>query len=65
MECFWCKKPIEGDYLRYDNKLFCERFNDKCIKEYLLDMADGEIEHGYHESDDEWRFHELCRKEDY
>ena len=65
MECFWCKKEIEGDYLRYDNKLFCERFNDKCIKEYLLDIADGKIEHGYHESEEEWAFHELCRKEDY
>ncbi len=65
MQCFWCKQEIEGDYLRYDNKIFCERLNDKCIKEYLLDIADKKIEHGYHETEEEWRFHELCKRREY
>ncbi len=65
MKCFWCKQEIDGDYLQYDNKIFCERFNDKCLKEYLIDVADQEIKHGYHESDEEWEFHEKCRNKEY
>lgn len=43
IECSWCHKVHDRprDLLRYDDKIFCD---EKCLGEYLVDKADGDIE---------------------
>lgn len=65
MQCKWCGKEIEGWYLRYDDNVFCRRLDDLCLKNYLFDRADGDIEMGYHETEEEYKFHEENRKAEY
>ena len=47
MYCSWCRGNLHGYYLRYDNRIFCRREQDKCLKEYLFDKFDEEITEGY------------------
>ena len=44
MECEWCKRELHNWYLTYKGKNFCRYNNDACLKNYLFDEADGEIE---------------------
>ena len=44
MECKSCGKEIEGYYLKYDGYSFCRRNNDECLKDYLFDKYDDDIQ---------------------
>ena len=35
--CSQCGEPIDDWYMQYDNKIFCERNDNQCIKEYLYE----------------------------
>lgn len=65
MRCKWCGKEIEGCYLIYGHYYFCREKNDQCLKDYLFDEKDKEIKMDYKESDEEWAFHEKCKKAEY
>lgn len=42
--CEWCGAELNGWYLKYHGKCFCRNKNDICLKNYLFDEADEEIE---------------------
>lgn len=64
MECKSCGKKIEGYCLKYDGYSFCRRNNDECLKDYLFDKYDDDIQMEIVESDEEYEFHEKCKKGD-
>lgn len=50
--CDWCGKEISGWFYRYKGLTFCQRENDRCLKEFLFaehhhditeDRTDGEV----------------------
>lgn len=42
--CAWCGRELNGWYLKYHEKKFCRCGNDICLKNYLFEEADDEIE---------------------
>lgn len=42
--CAWCGHELNGWYLEYHEKKFCRHGNDICLKNYLFEEADDEIE---------------------
>lgn len=65
MICKWCGKEINGWYLRYKGNVFCREKDDLCLKNYLFEDADKDIEMGCHETEEEYKYHEKCKKSDY
>lgn len=64
MKCFWCDNDIEGWYLVYEGKSFCRRRDDACIKEYLYEKIDGEIDIEYLYNAEEIKMEELMARKD-
>lgn len=58
MICEYCGKRIDGWYLRYKGKTFCEDANNTCIKNYLYEEHDKEIEED-REFTDEYNMDEI------
>lgn len=52
--CAWCDREINGWYLTYHGKHFCRSKDDSCIKNFLYEEADGDIEMDK-DMDDEYR----------
>lgn len=50
--CAWCDCELNSFYLRYRGKTFCRTNDDACIKNYLFEEADKEIEEDRDETDD-------------
>lgn len=44
MKCEWCGKEITGWYLSYKNHNFCRDNDDLCLKNYLFEEHDEQIE---------------------
>ena len=42
--CEWCGRELNGWYLKYRGKFFCRIKDDGCLKNYLYEQADEEIE---------------------
>ena len=42
--CEWCGCALEGWYLKYHGKCFCRHKDDSCLKNYLFEEADDDIE---------------------
>lgn len=62
MQCEWCEKEIEGWYLIYKGKNFCRRNDDKCIKEYLYEQEDENIDMDYLLSEDQIKMEALIAR---
>ena len=52
MICKWCENRIDGYYLKYKGMTFCESNNCSCLKNYLFEEHDKEIEEGREVEDD-------------
>lgn len=44
MTCKWCGKEIHGWYLIYKGMTFCSTKDDLCLKNYLYEEHDAEID---------------------
>ncbi len=44
MICKWCEKEIKGWHLKYKGMTFCEDNDNACLKNYLFEEHDREIE---------------------
>ena len=53
MDCYWCEKKIDGWYIKYKGHVFCHSWDDSCIKNFLLNEADDDIEIDYLPSQEE------------
>ena len=50
--CEWCGRELNGWYLKYREKFFCRTKDDGCLKNYLYEQADEEIELEKYEKSD-------------
>ena len=62
--CSQCGEPIDDWYMQYGNKIFCERNDNQCIKEYLYekfydefieDCVDEEYDMSHVDDDQDYR----------
>ena len=44
MECYWCKKEITSWYYKYKGRVFCEDNDGQCLKNYLFEKFDRDID---------------------
>lgn len=42
--CKWCGREIKSWFLRYDDESFCRDNDDLCLKNYLFEKFDKDIE---------------------
>lgn len=59
MKCVWCKRKINGWFLKYKGNCFCRDYNDKCLKEYLFKEADDLITMDKLDGSDEYDMSEV------
>lgn len=63
-ECAWCGKPIEGWAYKYDDKYFCigGQREGICLKNYLFEKFDKDIECDVIETEEDIMIDELERR---
>lgn len=63
MICKWCENKIDGYYLKYKGMVFCEDNNFSCIKNYLFEEYDKDMQED-RIVDDDYRMDEVLRMEE-
>lgn len=54
MECCWCHRQIDGWYYKYKHRVFCDINDGQCLKEYLFEKFEDDIEFDRVYTEDEY-----------
>ena len=56
MYCYWCNDNIVGWYIKYKGHVFCRKNHDACVKDFLYDEADDNLDIDYLPSQEDLKF---------
>ncbi len=60
--CKWCGRELHGWYLTYKGMTFCDDKDEMCIKNYLREKHDLDIDSEIAE-DSEYSMQEVCERD--